>query len=101
MRLSRTPVFVAGATMGLFALAPGASASARYGPPGDQFTISFPSAPKSSVNDPKITSGMPEGGRSYAYWVSSTSNLFGPSAPVPPTPSYIVIEGVLRKASQA
>lgn len=95
MRSWRAPLLLALLGAGAVSFAPAASAGGPYGPRGSQFSIAFPSAPKSSVNDLDITRALPKGAHAYAFWVSATNDLFGQEAPVPPTPSYIVIDAVM------
>ncbi len=105
MRLVRATVIVVTLTVSLLSIVPSAStASTRYGPPGDQFSIRFPSMPRKSVNDPRIVSPMPAAARVYAYWVSSNPELAEAAiegATLPPTPSFLVLEIILTTKAEA
>ena len=67
-----------------------------YGPSGHQFSIAFPSTPKSQSNTTGLLTGLPSGSKAYGYDVSPDANIFSSAAlPVPRPPTYGVIALVM------
>ena len=100
MRLSRFAVVVAAFGFTLATYGPSATAaSPRCGPPGIQFTASFPSKPRSASNSTSLLQNFPAGSHAYAYWLSPSSQVFGHNIPIPAPPTFIVFVGVLSSAT--
>jgi hypothetical protein len=101
VRFSFFVIVMVSALCALSIEAGGASRHATYGPSGHQFSIAFPSKPKSASNTSGLLDNYPKGSQAYGYWVSPGTNIFASSAPVPKAPSYIVVVGLLPSASSA
>jgi hypothetical protein len=72
-----------------------------YGPSGHQFSVAFPSPPKSDSNAP-VLAGLPGVSKAYAYAVSSDPDIFGGGElPEPRPPSFLVGVIVTRSPSNA
>ena len=90
MRSIRAKAFVAFAVCLLLAGCSSSPAATLYGPSGQQFTVAFPSTPKSEINTKDLLASAPKGSKVYAYSVSPDSNIFSNSAPTPRPPTYAV-----------
>jgi len=62
-----------------------------YGPAGSEFTMAFPSTPKTQANTPALLQSFPKGTDVHALWVSPDSQVFGSAAPIPHPPTYVMI----------
>jgi hypothetical protein len=68
----------------------------KYGPPGSQFSIAFPSSPRSASNTQGLLRNYPTGTKAYGFWVSpDAGNIFAAYASIPHPSTYVAVARIL------